>query len=269
VRQSWLSQVREMQPLIAFARNQPVSAAAMMAFPTAALVCGLVLAVRPEDRGDAAYRIVAAVFLVALATTFAVIKAYTYAIWLGMPLAAAAALRLVVRLRLRTVAARATVALLLTPGLLASGAVVIAEAAGGDPSAASESPGTSACFDTASYAPLRDLPSGVVAADIDYGPFLLAHTPHSVLAAPYHRLSDGIIAVYRAMQAPPDQAREILQRSTAVYVVVCKPLPPSAPVLDESRFSLRDRLAAGAPPDWLEPLPGTQAGPFQAYRLKP
>jgi len=37
----------------------------------------------------------------------------------------------------------------------------------------------------------------VVATDIDYGPFVLALTPHSVVGAPYHRLSSGIAAAHR------------------------------------------------------------------------
>ena len=44
---------------------------------------------------------------------------------------------------------------------------------------------------------------------IDFGPFLLALTPHSVLAAPYHRLSAGILAGSCVFAAPPDEARKL------------------------------------------------------------
>ena len=62
--------------------------------------------------------------------------------------------------------------------------------------------------------------------DISYGPFLLALTPHSAMAAPYHRLSHGIVTAHRALAAPPAQARDILRRSGATYVMTCGPRPP-------------------------------------------
>ena len=72
----------------------------------------------------------------------------------------------------------------------------------------------------------RGLPAGLIAADIDFGPFLLALTPHSVLAAPYHRLSSGIIAAHEAFARRPDDARRMLARLGVTYVVTCGPRPP-------------------------------------------
>ena len=68
-------------------------------------------------------------------------------------------------------------------------------------------PASKACTQSASYAPLAQLPPGIVATDVSYGPFLLALTPHSVLAGPYHHLSKGIVAAHRSLAAPPEQAR--------------------------------------------------------------
>ena len=63
-------------------------------------------------------------------------------------------------------------------------------------------PASKACIATASYAPLAQLPPGIVATDVSYGPFLLALTPHSVLAGPYHHLSTG----YRGGAPQPGRA---------------------------------------------------------------
>jgi hypothetical protein len=106
-----------------------------------------------------------------------------------------------------------------------------------------------------------------VVTDISYGPYLLALTPHSVLAAPYHRLSTGITTAHRALAAPPEQARQVLQSVKATYVLVCGPRPPDGLAEPERGRSLWGRLRAGAVPDWLEPVPVGAA--FALYRVRP
>jgi len=59
-------------------------------------------------------------------------------------------------------------------------------------SAANKSDIADQCFEVRAYGPLASLPPGVVLGEIDLGPFILAHTSDSVLAAPYHRMSWGI-----------------------------------------------------------------------------
>ena len=119
----------------------------------------------------------------------------------------------------------------------------------------------------ADFAALAALPPGLVAGNVDLGPFLLALTPHSVLAAPYHRLSFGIVAAHEALSSPPDAARDILSRHKVTYVVTCGPRPPSGLIEPRLSASLWGQLQAGTVPDWLELVPGT--GPLVAYRLKP
>ncbi len=98
---------------------------------------------------------------------------------------------------------RVALGLLLTPAALSIGAISIADAAGINERENFNRPDREACLRTENYAPLARLPAGLVAADIDFGPFLLALTPHSVLAAPYHRLSKGIIMAHQAFVASP------------------------------------------------------------------
>ena len=54
-------------------------------------------------RRDMGFLAAALVFLIAVAVTLGAIRGYSYAIWLGMPMVAAMALRLFAALRLKTI----------------------------------------------------------------------------------------------------------------------------------------------------------------------
>ena len=263
----WLAHVREMQPLIPLMAKSPLTAIAIATFPAAALIAALVLLRSSELRRDFGFLAATVAFVAAAVTTLAAIKAYSYATWLGMPLVAALALQLCALLRLHTLMPRFIVGLLLTPAGLSIGAISIANAAGINERENFNRPEREACLKTKNYAPLARLPAGLIATDIDFGPFLLALTPHSVLAAPYHRLSGGIIAAHQAFASPPDAARALLSRHHVTYVVTCGPRPPSGLVEPQLHASLWGQLQAGVVPDWLEPVPGTC--PLVTYRFKP
>jgi hypothetical protein len=262
----WHDQVRELQPLLAVFRTNPLTAAGIAAFPAAALLATLALAAERPRRRDFGFVVAASVFAVAVAMTLAAIRGYSYAMWLGMPLVAVAALRLFALLRLEMLAARLALGLLLTPMAVSASAITIAHASGFNDSDDFARPASRHCFRTANYAPLARLPAGLVVADISYGPFLLALTPHSAMAAPYHRLSVGITTAHRALAAAPDEARGVLAHAGVRYVMVCGPRPPDGLAASDRGASLWGRLQAGAVPDWLEPVPGMQ--PFAVYRIK-
>ena len=265
----WLAHVREMQPLIPLFAKSPLTAIAIAAFPAAAVAALLLLLLgQGELRRDFGFLAAAAAFVSAAITTLAAIKAYSYATWLGIPLVAVLALHLFAWLRVRTLVPRFALGLLLTPAALSIGAIAVANAAGIDERENFNRPEREACLKTENYAPLARLPVGLVAADIDFGPFLLALTPHSVLAAPYHRLSAGILAAHEAFTAPPDEARRILARQRVTYIVTCGPRPPSGLAGPALSASLWSRLQAGDVPGWLEPVRQTAGGPFVAYRVK-
>jgi hypothetical protein len=114
---------------------------------------------------------------------------------------------------------------------------------------------------------LASLPPGLVVTDISFGPFLLALTPHSVMAAPYHRLGPGIVTAHRALASPPAQAREILTDADVDYVMICGPRPPDGLFAPARSQSLWGWLQAGQTPDWLTRLPGD--GPFAVYQVRP
>jgi hypothetical protein len=264
----WLAEVREMQPLFAVFQKNPLTGAAIAAFPAVAVVATLVMLQQRVMRRDMGFLAAAAVFLIAALVTVGAIRAFSYAIWFGMPIVAAMALRLFAALRLKTVVARLAATLALTPLALSTGAITIAHAAGFDDRDAFDRPASKACVQSASYARLAQLPPGIVATDVSYGPFLLALTPHSVLAGPYHHLSKGIMAAHRSLASPPGQAREVLAEQRATYVMICGPRPPDGLAEPERSASLWGRLRAGAVPDWLEPVGNAAGQAFAVYRMK-
>jgi hypothetical protein len=264
----WLGEVREMQPLFAVLQKNPLTGAAIAAFPAVAVIATLVMLRQRAMRRDVGFLAAAGVFLIAVLVTLGAIRAYSYAIWFGMPIVAAMALRLFAALRLKTVAARLAATLALTPLALSTGAITIAHAAGFDDRDTFDRPASKACTQSASYAPLAQLPAGIVATDVSYGPFLLALTPHSVLAGPYHHLSKGIMAAHRSLALPPEQAREVLVEQKVAYVMICGPRPPDGLFEPERSASLWGRLRAGTVPGWLEPVGDTARQAFAVYRVK-
>ena len=111
----------------------------------------------------------------------------------------------------------------------------------------------SLCLKPAALEPLKHLEPARVAASVNLGPYLLAHTHHSVFAGPYHRDNHGNRIVVDAFLAPPDEAEQILRAAGAQMVLWC--------ARDVSDFALHApnglgaALARGEIPEWLEPLP--------------
>src|SRR5204862_3418414 len=81
------------------------------------------------------------------------------------------------------------------------------------------------CFRSTNVRRLAAFPAGLVAADIDLGPYIVALSPHRVVAAPYHRLEQGILANHAIMQGTPEQAGRTLEALRVDYVALCAEQP--------------------------------------------
>ncbi len=125
------------------------------------------------------------------------------------------------------------------------------------------------CFETSAYKALAAAtPPGLVLSEVDLGPFILAHTDNSALAAPYHRMSWGILKAHAIFSAPADGGAEAMARQAGIaYVLECR-FHGRHGRSGMTKDSLQKRLDAGAPPTWLQPLSPPQA-PLQAYRVAP
>jgi len=123
------------------------------------------------------------------------------------------------------------------------------------------------CDETRAYAPLAALPPGLVLAEVDFGPQILALTPHSVISAPYHRMGAAILAGHDAMAARPGADEATARGLDVVYLMVCPARGPKFhDALDPQ--SLQRRLDRGETPAWLEPL-SVPSAPLQLYRVRP
>ena len=123
------------------------------------------------------------------------------------------------------------------------------------------------CLAPDHFAPLAKLAPGLVFAQIDTGSYLLAHTPHSVLAGAYHRNVTGDRLVIDALLAAPDAAYARVISSNARYLVYCRGTTPS-PFAKASPHGLDAALALQNAPSWLRriDLPGTA---FDVYDIVP
>jgi hypothetical protein len=270
LRPIWMAYVPEMRWLWSLIAESPAMGAAILAFPTVTMIAALVLARDGEMRRNPGFLLATSASLIAIAMTFVAAKMCNYALWMGMPLAAAWSLRIFAYFRLEALTTRVIAAVLLTPAVVSGGAIVIVQAASHGDSTIGENPRVGrGCFDSASYAQLARLPKGVIAANVDHGPFILALTPHAALAAPYHRLAAGIMAAHQSFALPPEAARQALVGNGVNYVVACDDDVLIGIADTERAASLWGRISAGDVPGWLERLPTKDGDVFTVYRLRP
>jgi len=265
VKRLWLNGVDETESLLFVARSMPMTAAWLAAFPLVGLVAAAGLARDAALRRDFALWLCTLALALALALTVGAAKLYAYAMWFALPLVAAFVARLTASSPRVTIAARLAAAILLTPTVVTAGAITFAQAAGG----AATRTGLvdrAACTRNAAYGALARLPAGLVATEINYGPYVLALTPHAVLAAPYHRLSGGVIAAHAILNGTPDEAKAVAIRHAVAYVALCGRHTSTG--IDPGSGSLWADLRAGRPPAWLAPVTGTHDDEtFAVYRV--
>jgi hypothetical protein len=267
VRTVWLMDISEMQSLGRMLGLEPLSAVATMAFPVLGLLA-VVLLTR-DRRRDFGFLAAAGIFALACALTVAVTKFYPYALWLAVPLVAVAALDICARFALTSLVPRFLAAMLVTPMAVTVGAISIASAAGTTQGLEINPPARQACVDRDNIAALARLPVGLMVANaLEFGPYIVAFSPHSVLAAPYHiRLSAAILTANAAYASPPEAARRVLDEAHVDYVVICGPTGLAGLTDAALAASLWTRIQRGDLPDWLKPEPGFDGHPLAVYRV--
>jgi hypothetical protein len=88
-------------------------------------------------------------------------------------------------------------------------------------------------------------------APIDLGSHLLLFTPHSVVAAPYHRDQDGVRDTFRFFNDRIEDARKILTIRGISLVVICPAMTELRGLPDAAPDSFVKLLPAGKLPAWL------------------
>jgi hypothetical protein len=195
-----------------------------------------------------------------------------YAFWFGIPTLAAAIGWLSGVVWRGALVTTMAASLVLSPMLLAVGLdeglklipakPAAAQARGAAKPAANKPDISDECFEVRAYGPLATLPPGVVLGEVDLGPFILAHTRDSVLAAPYHRMSWGIWKAYEALGGPSSLAQARLKALNVAYVADCQLNP-----LRVNPKGFEGDLRRGHIPDWMERLTAPNQI-IQIYRMK-
>lgn len=119
-----------------------------------------------------------------------------------------------------------------------------------------------ACGEEPAMAVLRSLPRGRVAGFVDAGPAILAYTPHSAIAGPYHRDAAGILDTYEIFAGK--NPRAVLDRRGIDYVMTCRGSPDWA--FYGAQSGLLAGLARSRIPDWLVPV--GRRGDVEVYRVR-
>jgi hypothetical protein len=258
----WFSHIRELQSWPQMLAQDPGVAVRSITMALMAVGAGGVLLFHERAQPRAGTLLICACVGLAAIAAAQALRMQDYTFWFGVPtLSAAIAVvgaRYLRGLLLPTLAAT----LAASPIVIGVGLTTLVELAP-KPAVAATGGVDERCFDTANYAALAALPKGVVLAEIDLGPFILANTGDSVLAAPYHRMSWGILAAHDAEGAPAATAEAKVRALNVAYLVEC----PSNP-LRVGPASLEADVRAGRPPAWLQPLsrPGQT---LQIYRVLP
>jgi hypothetical protein len=258
----WFDHVDELRPIGRVLVDAPIDATHII---TAALIAvislGGVIALRPRGRWpDPAFAILAACTLLAVAVGFAAERMCYYIMWFAIPSLATLFADAFV---LCGPSARRTVGRSAIAGAALPLIVVTLKAHGAVQTAVLT---PDLCADPQAFAVLARQPPGVVLGEIDLGSYVLANTPSSVLAAPYHRMAWGNLAAHAALSAPVDRAEGRVRALNASYVLECPAHRGQWSRIGMSADALQRRLDAGQPPAWLHPLTPPDAA-LEIYRV--
>jgi hypothetical protein len=261
IRGLWLSTIDEMKPLGFLLAHDFARGAALAAPAVLGLLAWLWIGRRRDGRSFE-WALTGACLLVAAAAMAAANRMGSYVVWFAVPPIACAATELALAYGRGLLVSSAALSVLFAPPAMAWTATTIAKRLGphGGKGAASRLD-DQACLGASAFRTLAKSPPGLVLAAPNLGPFVLAETRDSVLAAPYHRMAWGIVLAHDLLGLHPGEAEDGVRAARVTYVAVCASGAGAAGV------SLQDRLAGRAPPDWLEPL-SPKADPLQVYRVR-
>ncbi len=267
----WLAHVSETQSALDIVMNSPAEALPIYLPPLAALALGglAIWRARTDERMAFLAPMVTLFTLVAVALWQ--VRAAAGANLLAQALLAAALARMLetgdgARTRLRLLVATLAVS---SPFLVIAGQGVDAALTAFDPGRPVlfyDGPG--ACRRPADVAPLKRLLPGLVVSFVDLGPAILAETPHTILAAPYHRNGTGNRAAFDLLLGDDATARRVIEQRRIDYVAICPGSPERINFERAAPDGLVARLSRGEVPDYLEAVAGDRAEPLRVFRVR-
>jgi hypothetical protein len=124
------------------------------------------------------------------------------------------------------------------------------------------------CLLPSAFTDLAGLPPERIMAPVDIGSHLLAFTPHSVVAAPYHRDQQGLLDTFHFFNGPIEAGRAILEARGIGLVVICPQMAEIRGFVPHTPDSFITLYAERKLPGWLvdQSLPDS---PLQIYAVTP
>lgn len=272
-----LAQISEARTLISFLADKPATIAYYALYPVIAAATGAIVLRKSDKERRFALALWLAALLAALALTVLQLRAAAAANAIAGIIAGVVAAAWLPRVRSIEVMPRrilATLGLFIaltnvfpTMAAAAVGWATGTTGAGNDEKNAAAK--AQSCTAAATLEPLRSIPPTTIANVVDMGPALLVHTPHTVMAGPYHRNVDAMIDSMQLFRATEDrQAQHILLKYGANYVLACEGMPDLNNAAKQAPNGLWARLSAGKVPAWLEPVPLPDGSPLKLYKVK-
>ena len=267
----WLDHVQEQRPWPVMWRQERASAVSIVVFTAMGALAWALTGALSRRWRTPGWWLSGALLALGNAAAWSYFRMDAYAMWFAIPPLAVLAAEVAGRLPRRGgVVALLIVAILLSPTLAVGAALAALHLApwqrqktrhGGGPA--------DYCYTAGAYAFLSRQPAGLTVSEIDLGPFVLAHTPSSSLAAPYHRMSRGVMAMRAIETAPADGEAQALARAAgASYLLECRVHANHSDRDHLGPETLQRRLDRGLPPAWLERIsPPGQA--IEVYRPRP
>jgi hypothetical protein len=118
-----------------------------------------------------------------------------------------------------------------------------------------------------SYRPIARLPKAMVFTFVELGPRLITVTHHNSVIGPYHRNGEQIADVMKAFRGSPDQARAIIAKYRADYLLTCPDSSTTTIFLADAPKGFYGQLKQGQVPAWLTPVELPRDSPFKLWRV--
>ncbi|MDP9137127.1 MAG: hypothetical protein M3N38_02985 [Pseudomonadota bacterium] len=268
IRPIWLDHVKEARSFFGtIEAGRAGAAVGSITYPLVTLVAGIIMAARLGWRERFPRLVLLAALLMSLCLLMALIRTFTYAVWFAVPVIAIAVVDFWQSFRMNSPAARAASAAIASPLAVTAVAVLLVQAIAPAANDNAESGQENACAASASYRTLAGLPAGLVVSEINLAPLILALTPHSVLSAPYHRLSSGIVDTHGFFSSPAPEALAIARARNIAYVYFCPTFVFNGFERARRDGTLWHDLAEGRIPPWLELVPQSAGEPIRIFKI--
>jgi hypothetical protein len=273
VREHWLGQVIEAQPIQEIWGRDPWAAIAALWSPALGFGYSAWQAYGSTGRRQVLWTVVAV--LVATATLPVVWQVRVLSIAQTTAMLPVAALVIATWKRIASHGSNMRRLALLLPVLFAASVgfwpaiKALAGARGATPPASASVSGTGKCADRRDIAALSHVPPGLILNYVDVGPMLLFASPHAVLGAPYHRNVEGLRTTIETFRSADDASiRTALEKRGIGWVVTCPGVEERLVYRTATGRGLAERLAAGNVPAYLEPIVTASSSGLRVYRVR-